>query len=282
MPELPEVETMCRGIAAIVGWQIESVTKPKCRYRPISIKPTIAIIDRRLRGERVTEVSRLGKRVVIYTRDWGLILQPKMTGLVAIELPPDPEHVRLQIDFAGRPPLRLQFWDRRGLGTVELVPRDEIQQRIVAGRLGPDALAITQAEFASRLLATRRPIKVALLDQKLVAGIGNLYASEMLHVARIHPETIAAAVSRSKLAKLFSAMQAILLTAIEHEGSTLADGTYRNALNDPGSYQNHHLVYDRATLPCPTCQHGTIIRIVQAQRSTFYCPCCQRRSNRNA
>ncbi len=278
MPELPEVETMCRGIARIVGRTIQSVSQPVCRYRPIAIKPKLPTIAGKLQGEAVTHVSRLGKRVLIHTRDWALILQPKMTGLVAIEMPPSPEHVRLQIDFTGLPKLRLQFWDRRGLGTVELLHNQDIQARIIDGRLGPDALAIDATQFSQRLRATRRAVKVALLDQKLVAGVGNLYASEMLHVARIHPELPSAQLSRTKLTRLHAAMQAILLSAIEHEGSTLSDGTYRNALNDPGGYQNYHLVYDRAGLVCATCRTGIIRRIVQAQRSTFYCPRCQRKS----
>lgn len=276
MPELPEVETMCRGIARIVGRTIESVSKPACRYRPIVLTPGLATIARRLQGEAITEVSRLGKRVLLHTRQWALVLQPKMTGLVAIELPPDPDHVRLQIDFAGAPPLRLQFWDRRGLGTVELLARHEIAARIIQGRLGPDALLIDRADFSQRLAATQRPVKVALLDQKLVAGVGNLYASEMLHIARIHPQLPSSQLSQLKKTRLHAAMQAILLAAIEHEGSTLKDGTYRNTLNDPGSYQNFHLVYDRAGLPCSTCRKGVIRRIVQAQRSTFFCPSCQR------
>ncbi len=275
MPELPEVETMCRGIAAIVGRKIESVTTPKCLFRPISIKPTIGAIQKAIQGEKVQSVTRLGKRVLIHTRKLVLILQPKMSGLVAIEVPPDFEHVRLQIDFAGSPRLRLQFWDRRGLGTVELLQHEQIASRIIEGRLGPDALEITLDEFKQRLSGTHRPIKVALLDQKLLAGVGNLYASEMLHVARIDPQTASAQVSSAKLAKLHTAMRTILLEAILLEGSTLADGTYRNALNDPGSYQNHHRVYGRATLPCPSCKSGKIVRIVQAQRSTFYCPKCQ-------
>ncbi|MCC7339064.1 MAG: bifunctional DNA-formamidopyrimidine glycosylase/DNA-(apurinic or apyrimidinic site) lyase [Pirellulaceae bacterium] len=275
MPELPEVETMCRGIAQIVGRTIESVSKPACRYRPIAMKPGVSVIARRLQGEEVTQISRLGKRVLLHTCEWALVLQPKMTGLVAIELPPDPEHVRLQIDFTGSPALRLQFWDRRGLGTVELLKQQDIAARIIDGRLGPDALAISLPEFSQRLAATQRAVKVALLGQKLVAGVGNLYASEMLHVARIHPQLPAARLSRSKVATLHAAMQAILLDAIAHEGSTLKDGTYRNTLNDPGSYQNCHLVYDRAGLPCSTCQKGVIERMVQAQRSTFFCPRCQ-------
>lgn len=276
MPELPEVETMCRGIAQVVGRTIESVSRPACRYRPIAMKPDVSAIDRRLQGEEVTEISRLGKRVLLHTCQWALILQPKMTGLVAVELPPDPEHVRLQIDFVGSPALRLQFWDRRGLGTVELLKQKDIAARIIEGRLGPDALAITLADFSQRLTATQRAVKVALLDQKLLAGVGNLYASEMLHVACIHPQLPAALLSRPKVARLHAAMQAILLDAIAHEGSTLKDGTYRNALNDPGSYQSLHLVYDRAGLPCSTCKKGVIQRIVQAQRSTFFCPRCQR------
>ncbi len=276
MPELPEVETMCRGIAQVVGRNIAKVSQPPCRFRPIAIKPKFSTLASRLQGEEIVEVSRLGKRVLLHTPQWALVLQPKMTGLVAIELPPDPDHVRLQIDFIGRPPLRLQFWDRRGLGTVELIQRAEIAQQIIAGRLGPDALQISQTDFKQRLHSTNRAIKVALLDQKLVAGVGNLYASEMLHVARIAPQDISAQLSRAKLARLYTAMREILLSAIEHEGSTLKDGTYRNTLNDPGSYQNFHLVYDRAGLPCPSCQRGTIQRIVQAQRSTFYCPRCQR------
>lgn len=276
MPELPEVETMCRGIAAIVGRQIAAVQQPACAYRPIAMRPAAAEIHAALKGQRVTCVSRLGKRVLIHTREHALILQPKMTGLVVLDQPPDPEHVRLQIDFAGRPRLRLQFWDRRGLGTVELLAQDEIESRIIAGRLGADALSISAAEFAQQLASTHRAIKVALLDQRLIAGIGNLYASEMLHVARIHPATPSDEIKPAKVAKLFAAMREILQTAIEHEGSTLSDGTYRNALNDPGRYQNHHLVYDRAGLPCPSCGRGQIVRIVQAQRSTFYCPVCQR------
>jgi formamidopyrimidine-DNA glycosylase len=276
MPELPEVETMCRGIRAIIGRHIQTIQCPPCRYRPISIKPGIEDIQRFLQGNEVTDVTRLGKRVVIETSDWALILQPKMAGLVVIDNPPGPEHVRLQLDFVGKPKLCLKFWDRRGLGTVELIRRDEIQRRIVDGRLGPDALTIALEDFSRRLTSTQRPIKVALLDQKLLAGVGNLYASEMLHVAKIHPANPCCSLSKLKVARLHAAMRKILLDAIEHEGSTLADGTYRNALNDPGRYQNQHLVYGRKELPCPTCRKAKIQRVVQAQRSTFFCPKCQR------
>lgn len=276
MPELPEVETMCRGIAPIVGRVVRDIHTPPCAYRPISIRPKVAMIHRQLAGHKVTEVARLGKRVVIYVGEWALLLQPKMSGLVSLDQPPDPDHIRLQVDFRGAPKLGLLFWDRRGLGTVELLKKSEIQSRIVDGKLGPDALVIACDDFSQRLSRTARPIKVALLDQKLLAGVGNLYASEMLHVAKIHPAKKCNEISAKKKRLLYDAMQSILLAAIEKEGSTLSDGTYRNVLNDPGSYQNSHLVYDRADSPCLTCRSGVILRIVQAQRSTFFCPKCQR------
>ncbi len=274
MPELPEVETMCRGIYPILGKQIKSVTTPPCSYRPIQMRPSIDLIASRLVGCKVQKVIRIGKRVVIQTPCDSLILQPKMTGLVALDVPPDPDHVRLQIDFSQR--LRLQFWDSRGLGVVELIPTEELHARVVHGRLGPDALVITADEFVARLHATARPIKVALLDQKILAGVGNLYASEMLFEAKIDPTLPASAISASRLRKLHAVMLDILNLAIELEGSTLSDGTYRNAVNDPGSYQNNHRVYDKADSTCTRCRRSPIVRIVQAQRSTFYCPVCQK------
>jgi formamidopyrimidine-DNA glycosylase len=277
MPELPEVETMCRGIAPIVGRRVRCVLVPKCSYRPISIRPAVAFMNKLIGGEVVEHVSRLGKRVLVHVGGHALILQPKMSGLVLLEAPPDPDHNRLYVEFDGQPELRLTYWDRRGLGTIELLPEMDIHQRIVAGRLGPDALEVSGEEFRRRLGGTKRAIKVALLDQKLIAGVGNLYASEMLHVARVHPAQPSDTLSSRKIELLRQAMLDILRTAIEHEGSTLSDGTYRNALNDPGSYQNQHLVYDRAGLPCSTCGKGIIERIVQAQRSTFFCPKCQHR-----
>lgn len=267
---------MCRGVRPIIGSVIDRVVDPRCTYRPIACDPSFNSIQRRLRGQTILGVSRLGKRVLIETDRWSLVLQPKMTGLVTIEAPPGPEHVRLILQLSGSGVPQLFFWDRRGLGTVMLVARDKIESQLVTGKLGKDALAISTVEFGQKLVATRRPIKVALLDQKLVAGIGNLYASEMLHAAGIDPSRSASEITRPEYRKLFQQMRHILTEAIEHEGSTLSDGTYRNALNQAGNYQNMHRVYDRAGQPCPRCRRATILRIVQAQRSTFYCASCQR------
>jgi formamidopyrimidine-DNA glycosylase len=114
------------------------------------------------------------------------------------------------------------------------------------------------------------------LDQKAIAGIGNLYASEILHLARIHPQLQCDHLTARQWRAVHRAMIEVLTAAIHYEGSTLADGTYRNALNNPGTYQNHHRVYDRAGQVCPSCGRGQVTRIVQTQRATFFCPNCQR------
>jgi formamidopyrimidine-DNA glycosylase len=128
------------------------------------------------------------------------------------------------------------------------------------------------------LAGSRREIKVALLDQRALAGVGNLYASEILHLAGVHPQRQCDMLQRAQWQRIHAALVEVLELAIRYEGSTLGDGTYRNALNEAGGYQNHHRVYDRAGEPCPTCHREAIERIVQAQRSTFFCPRCQRRS----
>jgi formamidopyrimidine-DNA glycosylase len=143
-------------------------------------------------------------------------------------------------------------------------------------------MQVSAGELRSRLHSSRRAVKVALLDQRVVAGVGNLYASELLHVARIHPETPCNRLAAKQWSRLHAAMRHILEDAIAHEGSTLSDGTYRNALNNPGSYQNEHRVYDRAGQSCPDCGRAKIRRIVQAQRATFFCPRCQKKPRVNA
>ena len=203
-----------------------------------------------------------------------------MTGLILLGDPPTTEHLRFRLRLSrskgsGKGTDRLLFWDRRGLGTVSLLSADEVTRRFSNGALGPDALQISAAELQNRLGKSQRAIKVALLDQRAVAGIGNLYASEILHVARIDPRTRCRRLNGDGWRRLHAAMRKILNAAIRHEGSTLSDGTYRNSLNQNGGYQNHHRVYDRANRPCRTCK-SSIQRIVQAQRSTFFCPMCQR------
>jgi formamidopyrimidine-DNA glycosylase len=276
VPELPEVETMRRGIAAIAGSTIAGAEKLRCSRRPILIQPRPAILARRLSARRIAEVGRLGKRVVLKL-DSGqrLIFEPRMTGLVLVADPPTQEHLRFRLDLEDGPIPHVWYWDRRGLGSVRLFDATQFAQQFETGALGPDALALSADQLRERLHGSRRAIKVALLDQRAVAGIGNLYASEILHLARVHPAKRCDLLKAAQWEAIHARLLEVLHLAIRHEGSTLSDGTYRNALNQSGGYQSHHRVYDRAGETCVQCGRTAIVRIVQAQRATFYCPTCQ-------
>jgi formamidopyrimidine-DNA glycosylase len=292
MPELPEVETMKRGISAVVGCRIRSIDRPRSKHKPIEIAPTLATFCRRAVGRTITSLGRVGKRVIVYL-DSGdaIVIEPRMTGLVLLTEPPGREHLRMVVGLErvegkrqknGPSPAELLYWDRRGLGSVRLVSPTEFESRYGLEKIGPDSLTVSADVLAERLSPSRRAIKVALLDQRAIAGVGNLYASEILFLARVHPARRCDRIRNDEWTAIHQAMQQVLETAIRYEGSTLSDGTYRNALNQAGGYQNHHRVYDRAGERCVQCS-AEIVRVVQAQRSTFFCPTCQpKRAARNA
>lgn len=278
MPELPEVETMVRGIRdRVEGRTVTDVRQCPTHCKPITITPRFSTLARRLRGRIVTTVRRLAKRVVFEFDDRShLAIEPRMTGLMLLADPPDVEHLRVEwcLDKSGVES-SVWFWDRRGLGTIRHYLPGELERLLGPTVLGPDALTATVADWLRICRGTRRAVKVLMLDQKRMAGIGNLYASEILHRAGVSPLALAAELSDQQIADIQAATQAILETAIRYEGSTLADGTYRNALNQNGGYQNAHEVYAREGEACRRCTRGVIERIVQAQRSTFFCGNCQ-------
>jgi formamidopyrimidine-DNA glycosylase len=279
MPELPEVETMRRGILGVVGSRIDDVERVACRRRPIAIAPRIDRFRRRAAGCTIRDVGRVGKRVIVHL-DSGdaVVLEPRMTGLVLITDPPTREHLRFRCALSGNGTGELLYWDRRGLGSVRLFSPEEFENAFGPDKLGPDALAMTADSFREQLGWSKRAVKIALLDQRAVAGIGNMYASEILHVAGVHPAKSCQKITRPQWQAIADATHLILTAAIRCEGSTLRNGTYRNALNREGGYQNHHRVYDLAGKPCPRCGPGAAVRrVVQAQRSTYFCQACQRK-----
>lgn len=277
MPELPEVETMRRGISAAVGSRIAAIEKLRCRRLPIEIKPALPTFRHRVVGRVISQIDRVGKRVVIRL-DSGdsIVIEPRMTGLVLVSDAPTREHLRWRLGLANGPLRDIFYWDRRGLGSVRLFSPSEFHQQFGPAKLGPDALLVTGQLYRERLAGSNREVKVALLDQRAVAGIGNLYAAEILHQARIHPQRRCNDLTRRQWNLLAEATHEVLELAIRYEGSTLSDGTYRNALNKQGGYQNEHRVYDRAGQPCPRCKRGKVMRIVQCQRATFFCGRCQK------
>lgn len=302
MPELPEVETMRRGLLPIVGGRILSAAVPRTSLQSITFRPDRRTVLRALRGRCIHDVTRLGKRVV-FNLDGGrrLVLEPRMTGRLFLDVTEPISHVRLVLEIlppesetlgsepsaasllAAHPTAmpgpvrRVVFRDVRGLGVVWLMDERAWQRELGPHKIGPDALDIDSATLRRRLAPRRTAVKVALLDQKAVAGIGNIYASEALHRAKIHPAEPCARLSHRHWRRLHAAIHEVLTEAVALQGSTLTDGTYGTPGNRAGRYQDRHLVYQRAGRPCLQCGRGMIQRIVLAQRSTFFCPRCQRR-----
>jgi len=298
MPELPEVETMRLGIAQFAGYRIQTVAFPRQSVRPISVTPRPQTIITTLAGRLIVAVHRYGKRIAIEIAGSGsghthrdvthwLVIEPRMTGLLLVADAPSQQHVRMHIQLsplissvakASIPPLsQLLFWDRRGLGTVRLLDKSGLLAACGPERLGPDALIVSGSDYSSRLHASARAIKVALLDQRAVAGIGNIYAAEILFLAGVDPRLPCRRLTGSMWERLATVTRELLAEAVRLKGSTLGDATYRTPNNALGEFQFQHRVYGRQGLPCQTCL-SPIQRIVQAQRSTFFCPQCQKRS----
>ena len=271
---------MCRGIACFCGEIIATTQFPRYTRRPSPIEPRPRTMAAKLHRSRIMDITRLGKRAVLRIQhnespvDSFLVFEPRMTGLLLRVSPPTQQHVRLAITT--REKQRLIFWDRRGLGTITLIDKSTFEARFGSHALGPDALTITGAALHTKIHSSMRHIKVALLDQKILAGVGNIYASEILHEAKVDPRTRCHRLSQNTCDRIAIACSRILHHAIKMEGSSIGDETYRTADNRPGRYQRFHKVYGRSDNKCFRCE-TKIQRVVQAQRSTFFCPQCQRR-----
>ena len=286
MPELPEVETMRRGLAGIVGCRIGAIEFPRGRVRPLSIVPRPATIATRVVGLSIAGVGRRGKRIVIELaprpgelRQW-LAIEPRMTGLLLVVDPPTSEHLRMVVELAGgkrAASRRLLFWDRRGLGTIRLLDDRGLEAACGPHKHGPDGLVVTGDDLAAQLGRSARAVKVALLDQRAVAGIGNIYAAEILFRAGIDPRSRCRRLTREAWERIATTAREVLAEAVRFEGSSIGDETYRTADNRIGRFQKRHSVYGREGAACLACGGG-VVRIVQAQRATFFCPACQRRA----
>lgn len=276
MPELPEVETVRRGLQPVLeGRRLERVIqrRPDLRF------PLPEGFGQRLTGKRVEAVDRRAKFLMARLEDGEVLLwHLGMSGRVMMfpDPPPKPEkhdHVEFLTD-AG---FTVRFNDARRFGFMDLVSAEGVATHPMLSKIGPEPLGdeFDASVLAARLKGKTTPIKAALLDQRVVAGIGNIYASEALYKAGISPRRLAKTVQGGRAAKLASAIKEVLTAAIAAGGSTLRD--HRQPNGELGYFQHAFEVYDRAGLPCPGCDCGGAIRqIVQAGRSTFYCAARQR------
>ena len=272
MPELPEVETVRRGleILAPAGTRIKRVElrRPDLRF------PIPKNLPRRLAGQEILAYRRIGKFLMWDLPRDVLLCHLGMTGTWREAKPGDErKHDHAYIHLTdGR---RLAYRDPRRFGLLDLFrPGEESQNRHLKD-LGPDAIdthLFTAAYVKSRLRGRRVPIKSMLLDQRLVAGIGNIYACEALFRARVRPRVAAGRLSLPKVERIVSAVHEVLADAIEAGGSTLRD--FRQAGGESGYFQHRFAVYGRDGQPCLHCE-STLKGAFVAGRSTVWCPACQ-------
>lgn len=276
MPELPEVETVCRGLAkALTGARMTEVEQHRGDLRT----PMPKNLPARLAGRTIESIARRAKYILMtLDKNEVLLLHLGMSGRMVIthnDHAPPGKHDHLVFRFDNG--VTLRFNDPRRFGMCDLVASKDIGQHKLLRRLGIEPLGpgLTPATLAAKLKGKKTSVKAALLDQRLIAGIGNIYACEVLFHAGIGPKRKAGACTKAQIARLVPAIRKVLKAAIAAGGSSLRD--YKQADGELGYFQHHFAVYDRTGKPCPGCRcdirrTGGIKRIAQGGRSTFYCP----------
>lgn len=299
MPELPEVETVRLGLAPVMeGYALTDVETRRGDLRV----PFPRDFAARLRGRKVKRLRRRAK-YILADLDSGetLVIHLGMSGRMSVyaeakqrrigsyvydKAPPDAGHGKHDhVVFDTDAPARIIFNDHRRFGLMTLVDTKRLEEDKLFKDIGIEPLSagFNTDHLARALEGKKTPIKSALLDQRVVAGLGNIYVCEALFRAGISPKRLAGSLKRERIAPLVTAIKKVLKDAIAAGGSTLRD--HAQATGDPGNFQHHFLVYGREGLPCKNLASssaghkrscpGTVKRIVQSGRSTFYCPKCQ-------
>lgn len=282
MPELPEVETVRRGLEpAMTGRRIAvaAVNRPDLRW------PLPERMAERLTGARVERLRRRSK-YILADLDTGesLLVHLGMSGRMQVSgvtigafhhaHPAPAKHDHVVLDMEGG--ARVTFNDARRFGAMDLVPTDRAESHPLLAGIGPEPLgnAFDEAYLIARFKDRRAPVKAALLDQRVVAGLGNIYVCEVLNRTGIDPRRAVGRISAARIASLVPAIRQVLEEAIAAGGSSLRD--YRQADGELGYFQHDFRAYGQEGKACrtPGCT-GTIVRIVQSGRSTFFCPRCQ-------
>ena len=265
MPELPEVETIARKIRPeVVG---ETITDANLLWRRTLATPSERKFKQQVKGQGITDVGRRAKYLRLELSDAFLFIHLRMSGDLYLKpASTGPEkHDRLILSLTGDKVL--VFNDTRKFGRVWFV-QDPNQ---VVGGLGPEPLGddFTPAWLFDALQSRKRQLKPLLLDQSFLAGMGNIYTDEALHIARLHPLTRSNDVKQEQVQHLYDAIRAVLSDGIRRNGASI-DWVYRG-----GEFQNYFRVYGRSGAPCPVCK-TPVERLIVGQRGTHYCPNCQR------
>jgi len=282
VPELPEVETVRRGLSPVMEGRVILAADQR---RPDLRWPLPERMAERLKGKRVERLRRRSKYILAdLSSGETLIVHLGMSGRMLVSgavlgefhhhHPAPAKHDHVVIDMEGG--ARITFNDARRFGAMDLVATEQAEEHWLLAGLGPEPLgnAFDEKYLVARLRGRNTPIKAALLDQRVVAGLGNIYVCEVLHRAGISPRRKAGRISADRARMLVPIIREVLAEAIEAGGSSLRD--YRQADGELGYFQHTFRVYDREGEPCvsPGCS-GTVARIVQSGRSSFYCAACQ-------
>ncbi len=279
MPELPEVETVLRGLKRrVLGARIADIQVRDPRV----IAGAAEEFARQLEGRAIAGFKRKGKTLAVELAGENgaepryLLIRLGMTGSITVGprsaalLP----HTHVVLPLAGRD-AEIRYRDPRRFGRLRLCTPDELRQ--VFARLGPDAPTIREADFLNAMRGRRGAIKSWLLNQAVLAGVGNIYADEALFAARLHPLVPAGRISRAAARRLLRALKTVLRRAVELQGTSFRD--YIDIEGRPGRFRPRLRVYQREGEPCPRCA-ARIRRLTVAGRSSHYCPRCQRRPRR--
>jgi formamidopyrimidine-DNA glycosylase len=291
MPELPEVETIVRDIRPVVIGKMISglVMRPKAQSNLMNVDPQT--FYEHTMTQIIVTVVRKGKYIIMpLDNDACIVMHLGMTGKLLVRDVPDVDfderftsdnfvdrhtHFLMELsDPDGGEDVELQFNDVRLFGHIWLVPQlDDIDNIPIKGlaELGPDALGIESQDF-NRIMRTRASIKSVLMDQKKIAGVGNIYADEACFSAGIRPTRRGESLSKEERAKLWLAVKTVLKEGLKYRGSSVSD--YTDALGEEGTFQKHHRVYQKTGQKCVDCQ-DTIQKIKLSGRSTHFCPSCQ-------
>lgn len=280
MPELPEVETVCRGLALrLEGRRIAAAEQRRADLR----FPLPERFAARLTGRRIVSIGRRAKYILVRLDDgWVLLCHLGMSGRMLLsDGPPAAYEAHDHVILTAEDGTVLRFNDARRFGMMDLVRETELHRHRLLAGIGPEPLGneFNGPALAAALKGRRTPIKAAILDQRVVAGIGNIYASESLYHAGLSPRRLAHTVQGARAERLAAAIRRVLSEAIAAGGSSLRD--YVQTTGELGYFQHRWAVYERAGEDCPACAAagggcGGIRRIVQSGRSTFYCPRRQR------
>ena len=269
MPELPEVETIARTIEAqILG---RTIISADVRWARTLATPSVKKFKEQIKGQKIVGVTRRAKYLILLLENYNLLIHLRMSGDLTVRKgkikPEKHDRLVLNLQSKNRELSDLAFNDTRKFGRVWLTDQPEK----ILGKLGPEPLEknFTPQWLYENLRKRKRQLKPLLLDQTFLAGVGNIYADESLHIAKLHPLGLSNVVSQKQAKALQEAIQSVLQEGIRRNGASI-DWVYRG-----GEYQNYFRVYDREDKPCIVC--GTKIqKIIVGQRGTHFCPKCQK------